>query len=146
MDSAHPHEPLLYLDETVALIDIPTSIAHAQGTSERPFRHILLSRQPIEQPFPNNEPKTEKSKQRVLERNPELFEAPEYRILIQDALQKLHEHHQGPFCLQRKFDPEMESKKRKHESNHKGERKHKSTEPGNAASILGCTKAGREVT
>jgi len=144
MDLAQPHEPLLYLDETVALIDIPTSIAHAQGTSEQPFRHILLSRQPIEQPFPNNEPKTEKSKQRVLERNPELSEAPEYRVLIRNALQKLHEHYQGSFCLPRKCGPETERRKRKYEPNHEDERKHESHKP--RESILGCARPDRETT
>ena len=146
MDPVHSHDPLIYLDDTVALVDIPLSIAHAQSTSDRPFRHILLSRQPIEQPFPNNEPKTEKSKKKVLERNPELPEALEYRVLIQDALKKLHEHHQGPFYLQRKFDPEMESNKRKREANHEGERNLKSTGPGNSASMLGYVMSSQEAT
>jgi len=144
MDPVDSHEPLIYLDETVALIDIPASIAHAQGTSEHPFRHVLLSRQPIEQPFPNNEPKTEKSKQRVLERNPELVEAPEYRALIEDALRKLHECNQRPFCLPRKSDPETEPHKRKQEPNHKGERKHKSTKLDSALSTTNYAESDRE--
>src|SRR5437764_10504526 len=44
-------------ERTIALIDIPASIAQAQGTALSPWTKQLLSCEPLKVPFPSLEPK-----------------------------------------------------------------------------------------
>ena len=60
--------PILWQNEdrTVTLLDIPRSIAAAQGTRDCPFQDNLLSTKPLETPYTTNEPKSVAAKAKVI--------------------------------------------------------------------------------
>lgn len=98
-------QPILYQnpDRSVTLIDIPTSIAAAQGMPECPASHSLLSCEPLVEPYPaTNEPKSDKAKEQIQSNtvDDELHQI--YRTLIEDALVELREVVPGDWCLPRK--------------------------------------------
>lgn len=73
---------------TIIVIDIPLSIAHAQGHSEPPRK--LYSIEPLEEPFASTEPKSAKAKKNVAARNgvdPVIAER--YATLIDKAFEEV---------------------------------------------------------
>lgn len=96
-------QPLLYVSDanTVALIDIPTSIEHAQGTKEHSFEFSLRSREAQVAPFEGNEPRTEAARDKVKARTSTLPEDEIYQQLIDVALRKIHVNFRSDWCLPR---------------------------------------------
>jgi N6-adenosine-specific RNA methylase IME4 len=102
---------LLYRNEEgdVILIDIPTSIATAQGRSD-----ILLSTTPLEEPISLlEEPNSTKAKTKVkagegagadhLQYNPSEDRHAEYKHIITRALAEIRHHVSGHWCMPRKL-------------------------------------------
>ena len=92
---------LLFVNKrnTVALIDIPTSIARAQGAE--PGR-VLLSSQPRTEPYPSNEPKTDKARKNLRRLNCNATGLEEhYRDFIRQALNEVREEHRFYYCFAR---------------------------------------------
>jgi N6-adenosine-specific RNA methylase IME4 len=84
-------------DCDVTLIDIPKSIAIAQGRSD-----TLLSTTPLEAPYQlHEEPKTSKAKKNQSSHITDLHI--EYRSMIHAALAEIRSHVSGPWCLSRKL-------------------------------------------
>lgn len=113
--------PILYQNptKTLTLIDIPTSIAHAQGTSDHPCNEHIYASPPLQAPYPSTEPKTEKAKANVLRTRPSLDAgAASLEALLRQGLREVADHwHPGnDWCLPRKSSPlipERRIKKRK---------------------------------
>lgn len=109
-----PPSSILYSDaeNTVFVVDLPTSIARAQSLAgEATTGRQLLSCPVLPQPYPSTEPKSEKARAKVLDR---LDQSKKYRELhheyarlITDALEKLSQQRSKmfaepqPFCLPR---------------------------------------------
>ncbi|KAF1956280.1 MT-A70-domain-containing protein [Byssothecium circinans] len=90
-------------DRSVTLIDIPTSIALAQGRSE-----TLLSSEPLEAPIPlNYEPTTNKSKVGEPKHLTSVALHAEYKAIVERALRELHSHVSGPWCRSRKVKAQL---------------------------------------
>ena len=121
MDDRVPiRTPILYqnLTKTLTLFDIPTSIAHAQGTIDHPCNDQIYASPPLRTPYPSTEPKTEKAKLNVLRTKPFSDVDVEFpTILLQQGLRDVAENwHVEDWCLPRKvspLSPERRSKKRK---------------------------------
>ena len=113
--------PILYQNptKTLTLFDIPTSIAHAQGTIDHPCNDQLYASPPLQVPYPSTEPKTERAKANVLRAKPPSdADADALEALLRQGLREVAEHwHSGDdWCLPRKVSPlisEGQSKKRK---------------------------------
>lgn len=136
-------------DNTIFIIDIPTSIAQAQelnslkpdpredtapldsepGIGVGVSRKHLLSCQPLELPYPSScEPKTEAARARLLERVPlsERRFHDETQLLLQSALRDIQDGYPGgQWCLPRHVSDEERSRTRKWgpESDHSALRK-----------------------
>lgn len=84
----------------ITLIDIPTSIAVAQGVDSH---NILLSTAPLEEPFilQPHEPKTEKSKKKLAEDVSSAEKHAEYKAEIERALATIQVP--GSWCVPRKL-------------------------------------------
>ncbi|KAF2202166.1 MT-A70-domain-containing protein [Delitschia confertaspora ATCC 74209] len=85
----------------ITLIDIPTSIATVQGSSDVP-----LSCQPREEPYPiTNEPKSEKAKAKAKATNNTVDDELHifYRAEIEKALAKIRSRILGPWCMPREI-------------------------------------------
>ena len=113
--------PILYQNptKTLTLFDIPTSIAHAQGTSDHPCNDQVYASVPLQAPYPSTEPKTEKAKANVLRiKGPSDADADALEALMRQGLMEVAEHWKsgGDWCLPRHVSPfasERQSKKRK---------------------------------
>jgi N6-adenosine-specific RNA methylase IME4 len=97
---------LLYVsdDREIFLIDIPKSIAEAQGTSEAPFNKQLKAfKSAISEPWPDTEPKSDKARANVRKRlvDNEVRSEEEIRKSVSRALQVVKENHQGQWCVPR---------------------------------------------
>jgi N6-adenosine-specific RNA methylase IME4 len=101
-----PPSSILYqnVDRTVTLIDIPTSIAVAQGRSD-----TLFSTTPLEAPIKPNEdyqPKSLKAKVNEAHESSDGAQHAEYKVLIQQALSQIHTGVSGNWCAPRKLLPQ----------------------------------------
>ena len=113
--------PILYQNtaRTLTLLDIPTSIAHAQGTIDHSCNDQIYASPPLPMPYPSTEPKTEKAKHNVLRKNPPAdANADSLEALLRQGLREVaeHWHSKDNWCLPRKVPPlasERPSKKRK---------------------------------
>lgn len=105
---------------TVILIDIPTSIAQAQTAPGCPSFDALVSCEPLSQPYPSTEPKSESTRAKVMQQaNPEVQKLHyDLRMHIQDALLEIRMAHKGHWCLPRHLSPirPLEPKLRKGKS------------------------------
>ncbi|KAF1975081.1 MT-A70-domain-containing protein [Bimuria novae-zelandiae CBS 107.79] len=94
-----PRKAILYqnADQDITLIDIPTSIAAAQGRPD-----TLLSTAPLDTPYQlHEEPKSSQAKKN---QSPHLTDLHiEYRSAIHAALAEIRSHITGPWCLPRKL-------------------------------------------
>ena len=117
------HEPLttaiLYqnADKTVTLLDIPKSVSLAQGTQKNPSSTQIYASQPLMEPYPTTEPKSEKAKANVLRTRSTCDPDVNFPdTLLYRALEEIAEHWEGQWCLNRKvslFATGRQSKKRK---------------------------------
>ncbi|KAF2813260.1 MT-A70-domain-containing protein [Mytilinidion resinicola] len=91
--------PVLYQNDArdITLIDIPLSISTAQGISD----DILLSSNPIAEPFSVNDPKSEAAKAKVGKQYDEELHAI-YAELVSKALAEIKANISGDWCLPRK--------------------------------------------
>ena len=106
--------PILYqnLAGTLTLLDIPTSIAHAQGTLDHPSNDRIYASPPLQTPYPSTEPKTEKAKANVL-RTKTLSDtdadadSDSLEALLRQGLSEVTEHWapRHDWCLPRKVSP-----------------------------------------
>ena len=118
---ASPRTPILYQNpsKTLTLLDIPTSIAQAQGTIDHPGNDHIYASPPLQIPYPSTEPKSEKAKFNVL-RMQQTSDADVGfpSASLQQGLRDVAEHWGSgrDWCLPRKispFIPKGQSKKRK---------------------------------
>ena len=113
--------PILYQNpsKTVTLLDIPTSIAHAQGTIDHPCNDHIYASPPLQSPYPSTEPKSEKAKLSVLRMKQTSDADVGFPLAsLQQGLRDVTEHWgSGPdWCLPRRishFIPKRQGKKRK---------------------------------
>ena len=83
----------------ITLIDIPTSIAAAQGRSG-----TLLSITPLEAPIPlHEEPKSDKAKAKQSQHLPSADLNAEYKDIIGKALAQIRQNVSSPWCMPRKL-------------------------------------------
>ena len=117
--------PILYQNpiKTLTLFDIPTSIAHAQGTIDNPCNDQIYASPPLQTPYQSTEPKTEKAKANVLRtKAPSDADVEFPQAMLQQGLRGVAEHwrSEDDWCLPRKtpsFRYEKQSKKRKADEN-----------------------------
>ena len=90
--------PILYqnADKSVTLIDIPVSIAEAQGVECR-----LLSSTARDEPFPSTEPRSPAARARVLALMKSNVSDAIHCDLIREALQEIQLEHTGSWCKSR---------------------------------------------
>jgi N6-adenosine-specific RNA methylase IME4 len=92
-----PRSPILYqnADHTITLVDIPTSIATAQGRTD-----ILLSTPPLEAPITLNDLRPKSQKAKATEEHESLgwVQHVEYKALIEQALAQIRMHVSGQWC------------------------------------------------
>ena len=87
----------------VILIDIPKSIALAQGTSEAPFTGDLFSTSPLQSPYPSTEPKSARARNE-LARHGMTSEGDGSQIhLPKEALDEVGRNWIGLWCLERRI-------------------------------------------
>ncbi|KAI9880585.1 MAG: hypothetical protein M1830_001936 [Pleopsidium flavum] len=92
---------------TVVLIDLPMSIAQAQTASACPAMDMLMSSEPLRQPYPSTEPKSEAARAKILQQTSfdEQKVHSTLRKHIKDALQEISQTHKGDWCLPRHISP-----------------------------------------
>lgn len=98
----------------ITLVDIPRSIAAAQGSSQSPCNDSLLSCRPLDTPFTSNEPKSEAAKAKLKARMETEHDA-RYSALVSNALSSINTTYHGEWCLPRVLDPQapVQGRKRK---------------------------------
>lgn len=89
--------------QTIILIDVPRSIASAQGTHDEPCLDHLLSTTPIESPFPTNEPKSAKARAKLVNNTVDAALHVEYAQLLEGALHEVRAGYSGDWCSPRSF-------------------------------------------
>ncbi|KAF2264496.1 MT-A70-domain-containing protein [Lojkania enalia] len=100
-DKAASQTGILYQNKNhdVTLMDIPTSIAVAQGRSD-----VLRSIRAIDEPYDiRNEPKTEKAKAHHAQYTGSSDLHAEYLVAIDKALAEIRHHVSGSWCVPRKL-------------------------------------------
>ena len=101
-------------EQTVTLLDIPRSIVAAQGPNSSLSGNTLYSREPSQQPFRDNEPKSISAKERGNFDSVQSELHSVYASLVEDALEEVRSKHSGPWCLPRRWrSPQPRKKKRK---------------------------------
>lgn len=91
----------------IALLDIPTSIAAAQGRSD-----TLLSTPPLEAPIASREDYRPKQQKAIANQAPDIpgsSQHAEYSRLIEEALAKIHANVSGSWCAPRKLPLQQQS-------------------------------------
>lgn len=91
---------ILYHDEQVTLIDIPRSIADAQGSCLSSSHRSLVSSLPLTSPYPSNEPKSDAAKARLRAKMATAYDDL-YADCISNAISLLKNNHRGNWCLPR---------------------------------------------
>ncbi|KAK0831812.1 hypothetical protein LTR03_015453 [Friedmanniomyces endolithicus] len=110
-------DPMLWQSEArdVTLIDIPRSIAAAQGTVQHPCHKLLLSNEPLQVPFPSNEPKSAAAKAKMCSGEVEKNLHREYANICVESLAQVKARLSGGWCLPRLFVTGKPAAKRKHD-------------------------------
>ncbi|TKA35918.1 hypothetical protein B0A54_12365 [Friedmanniomyces endolithicus] len=85
----------------VTLIDIPRSIAAAQGTVQHPCHELLSSNEPLKVPFRSNEPKSATAKTKLCAGDVEQELQREYANICVEALAQVKAKWSGDWCLPR---------------------------------------------
>lgn len=86
-------------DKTTVLIDVPGSVAVAQGTADEPCAHVLQSSVPLQKPFSIPAPKLVKAEANLSNNS----EDENYRVLLKAALGIVGSRCNGQWCLPRPF-------------------------------------------
>ena len=94
--------------KTLTLLDIPSSIAFAQGTSGRPCSKSVYSSLAIEEPWRSTEPKSAKAKANVAAHGMTSESNAREQHLMQNALEELRAAWKGDWCLDRKVSPDLQ--------------------------------------
>jgi len=102
-------------DSQVTLVDIPRSIASAQGTHDQPCHDLLYSTQPQTKPYQTNEPKSAAARSKLVGNTVDTELHRVYAELLNDALGKVRVVYLSHWCLPRQFFemPTKSSSKRK---------------------------------
>ncbi|KAL8779252.1 MAG: hypothetical protein Q9213_007024 [Squamulea squamosa] len=104
--SAQPSKSILYQNksQTITLIDIPLSIALAQGTPDHPCTDLLYSQPPLAKPHPSTEPRAMKAKQRVQDQISDKGRAwpPFPQNLLIQGLAEVRAEYPLAFCSERR--------------------------------------------
>lgn len=113
-----PSSSVLYqnADNTVTLIDVPHSIAAAQGTIQSPCISTLRSCAPIQEPYVYKGPKTSSKKAKLEANSGDAELHQEYARLLVQALKDVSQHMEGDWRHPRSFieaNAPKRSKKRK---------------------------------
>ncbi|KAF2766299.1 MT-A70-domain-containing protein [Teratosphaeria nubilosa] len=104
-------------DKSITLLDVPGSIAAAQGTEEHPYLGHLVSSVPLQSPFASNEPRTPAARAKLALSPAAQLIGEEYCRLLDDALKQVRGQCLGPWCLPRPYTTAAPpGKKRKSES------------------------------
>jgi len=90
-------------DKTVTLIDVPSSIAFAQGTQENSCHDRLLSSEPQQAPFSSNEPKSASAKTKVEHYSVHQELHAQYAAVLEQALIDVRQCHTGSWCRARVY-------------------------------------------
>lgn len=90
-------------DQDITLIDIPVSISSAQRTDNHQVSDSLLSTKPQEQPYQTNEPKSAAARTKLVNNTVDSELHEEYVNILGDALARIREAHDRPWCLTRRF-------------------------------------------
>ena len=99
-------------EQTVTLLDIPASIALAQGVDCETSGKTIYSCEPLSQPYQGNEPKSSIAKEQVnSSTNDSRFHA-SYALIIDAALSEISSEHRGVWCLSRKWSSIQRKKKK----------------------------------
>ncbi|KAI4136233.1 MAG: hypothetical protein LQ341_005762 [Variospora aurantia] len=113
-------QSLLYhnKEKTVVLIDIPRSIAEAQGTPDAPSTQSLYSSPPLEKPHQSIEPRSLKAMQEVRARLPSEgdFVSSFPQDLLAYALAEIKAEHSHGFCSERRMAPSKPTGKKRQRS------------------------------
>lgn len=94
------HSCILYQDDDITLLDIPRSIAAAQGTAQSPCHSNIRSCEPLTSPFPSNEPRSDAAKARLKAKMATKHDA-FYAACISKALLAAHKSYEAEWCLPR---------------------------------------------
>ena len=97
---------ILYQNGGTTLIDIPRSIAAAQGTSQSPCCQNIISCPPITSPFPSNEPKSTAAKASLEARNLVAAHDELNLCCVSEALSDLQNAYTRDWCLPRSVLPQ----------------------------------------
>nr|POE72268.1 methyltransferase-like protein 4 [Quercus suber] len=99
--------------QTLTLVDIPRSIAVAQGAPLETWN--LHSREPAQHPYTSNEPKSDAGRTALATNSAEQVLHLEYQAILQSALHELRERYHEHWCQPRVFVAQhpRESKKRR---------------------------------
>jgi N6-adenosine-specific RNA methylase IME4 len=97
--------PLLWQNEskTVTIIDVPGSIAFAQGTIECPSRDRLLSCERLQIPFASNEPKSASTRANVSGNAGDEMLHGEYSRILKAALGEVRKSYDAEYCHARQI-------------------------------------------
>ncbi|KAK6441041.1 hypothetical protein LTR95_002722 [Oleoguttula sp. CCFEE 5521] len=95
--------PILWqnADRTITLIDIPRSVAAAQGTTEYPCHDEIASTEAIGAPYASNEPNSGRAKRALAGQAVDCELHREYEALLGQALVQVRSLHSGPWHLPR---------------------------------------------
>ena len=88
---------------SITLVDIPTSIAAAQGAWYCRATDILLSSEPLEEPFPSHDPKTPTAAAKITKNTVDEELHLIYKSIIEKALAEIRQNVHGTWCLTRKL-------------------------------------------
>ena len=90
---------------TITLLDLPLSIALAQGANDEPCSRYIYSSPALEEPWPSTEPKSFKAKAHIAAYGMISKNGSEEQEFLQTALEELHENWKDEWCLERKINP-----------------------------------------
>ncbi|GAB7325962.1 hypothetical protein MBLNU13_g10010t1 [Cladosporium sp. NU13] len=90
-------------DSQITLVDIPRSISSAQGTQSQPCYDLLSSTQAPTEPYQTNEPKSAQAQSKLVRNTVDAESHKVYAELLNDALLRVRDVHDGPWCLPRPF-------------------------------------------
>ncbi|OCL07274.1 MT-A70-domain-containing protein [Glonium stellatum] len=112
-------QPILYqnVECSVTLIDIPTSIAAAQGALYCRVTDTLLSSRPQEEPFPSPEPKTPVAATKIVKNTVDQELHLMYKGIIEKALAEIRQNVHGRWCLTRKLMQQTSSNLKERKAN-----------------------------
>jgi N6-adenosine-specific RNA methylase IME4 len=90
-------------EENITLIDIPSSISLAQGTSEQPCHDLLLSTRAQVETYKTNEPKSAVARSRLSGNTVDAESHQVYAELLEDAVSAIKAAYDGLWCQPRLF-------------------------------------------